>query len=58
MNWFVNRLRTEEKARCNCGSVVIIALQRCLYTIDIGMPRTFGREIAPCLEREMKDRNQ
>ena len=49
---FVNRLRTEEKARCNCGhSNYCIAR---MYTIDMACHKHLEEKLPLCLEREIE----
>lgn len=49
---FVNRLRNEEKARCNCGhSNYCIAR---MYTIDMACHKHLEEKLPPCLEREIE----
>ncbi|MCD8302893.1 MAG: NADH:flavin oxidoreductase [Prevotellaceae bacterium] len=48
---FVNRMRAEEKARCNCGhSNYCIAR---MYTIDMACHKHLQEKLPPCLEREI-----
>lgn len=49
---FVNRLKAEENARCNCGhSNYCIAR---MYSIDMACHRRLKEPLPPCLEREIK----
>lgn len=49
---FVNRMRAEEKARCNCGhSNYCIAR---MYSIDMACHQHLEEKLPPCLEREIK----
>lgn len=49
---FVNRLRTEEKARCNCGhSNYCIAR---MYTIDMACHKHLEEKLPLCLKREIE----
>ncbi len=49
---FVNRMRAEEKARCNCGhSNYCIAR---MYTLDMACHRHLNEKLPPCLAREIE----
>ncbi len=49
---FVNRMRAEEKARCDCGhSNYCIAR---MYTIDMACHKHLNEKLPPCLEREIE----
>ena len=53
---FVNRMREEEKARCNCRhSNYCIAR---MYTLDMACHQHLGEELPRCLKREIDEIEQ
>ncbi len=48
---FVNRMRAEEGARCDCGHSNYCIGR--MYTIDMACHKRLGEKLPPCLEREI-----
>ncbi len=48
---FVNRMRAEEGARCDCGHSNYCIGR--MYTIDMACHKRLGEKLPPCLEREV-----
>jgi len=49
---FVNRMKAEEQARCNCGhSNYCIAR---MYTLDMACHQHLKEELPPCLKKEIE----
>lgn len=49
---FVNRMRAEEKAKCNCGHSNYCIGR--MYTVDMACHQHLNEELPPCLIKEIK----
>lgn len=49
---FVNRMRAEEKAKCNCGHSNYCIGR--MYTVDMACHKHLNEELPPCLIKEIK----